>query len=137
MDGNSDMDRRIGHVVRTLRLRLGLSQKQLSSRMGKGISQGYLSMLESGRHSWSRESLEELAVALNLVNAEDLLGIAGYPGHLGKYGSRNHSHLAARPDDSFCQEVFDHFSTVRNDTITTYLGRDSGALMNDEPEVSS
>ena len=60
----------IGVRVRELRKARGLSQQALA---GDGLSAGYISLIESGKRTPSRQVVEQLAVRLG-VGVEDLLG---------------------------------------------------------------
>jgi transcriptional regulator with XRE-family HTH domain len=62
----------IGGRVRELRLARGMSQQALA---GDGISPGYVSLIESGKRTPSRETAERLASRLG-VTVEDLLEAA-------------------------------------------------------------
>src|SRR5881628_2756741 len=62
----------IGVRIRELRLARGMSQQALS---GDGISPGYVSLIESGKRSPSREVTECLAARLG-VPVEELLAAA-------------------------------------------------------------
>src|SRR5687768_13060092 len=64
----------LGHVIRTRRLELGLTQEELADRIGERLTQSDISRIERGTIALPRrQRLEELATALGLGLGELLI----------------------------------------------------------------
>jgi len=66
--GMPDTKKRIGARIKELRRQAGLTQEQLAERVG--LDARHLSRLEVGRNFPSLDSLERIAVALNVALVE-------------------------------------------------------------------
>jgi transcriptional regulator with XRE-family HTH domain len=58
----------VGENIRKLRLKAGLTQEELALK--SGLSQGYINQLESGKRKYTQKSLEMIADALSVSEAE-------------------------------------------------------------------
>jgi len=65
---------RIAHNIMNHRKSVGLSQENLAKRAG--VSRAYIGHIENARHSVSSDTLEKIAVALNLDAVELLRPLA-------------------------------------------------------------
>ena len=66
--GGMDMRKLVGRNVRRIRIEKGLTQEQLSERAG--VSQFYISLLETGGRNPTVVSLWELAQALGVSHVD-------------------------------------------------------------------
>ncbi|WP_317972039.1 helix-turn-helix transcriptional regulator [Paenibacillus sp. CCS19] len=84
MDNSSSefMDKeKLGHTIRLLRLTNNLSLRDLAER--SGISYSFISSIEKGRFSPSRDTIIALGQALEGADSNELLMLAGFAPHAG------------------------------------------------------
>ncbi len=82
---------KIGNVFKLLRTSIGISQKQMSEKVG--ISQNYLSLIEQNKKVPSNDSLKASALSLNI--SEDALKFLAseVPTELSKKDSKDFQKL--------------------------------------------
>lgn len=72
----STLRRQVGSFIRQHRERAGLSQAELGDKVGKALET--IGRIERGKLSPSLETLEAIAIALN-VDIRDLFGVGDHP----------------------------------------------------------
>lgn len=99
----------LGNFVRAQRERLGLSQRDLATRIG--VTNGYISRIEKGDYqNVSQRILRQLADSLN-VEPEDLYAVAGYPLPLNLPGFSAYLRAKYEMSDDAARELTAYFDT--------------------------
>jgi len=102
---------RLAHSIRTLRLRNGLSQRQLALRMS--VPRTYVSKIENEKATPTLSSLERLALALE-VSVPDLLS----GGERGRQ-----EELRDLMEDEFVSEVMPYLSQLNGMQMSSILAQ--------------
>lgn len=81
----------VGQLIKHIRVSKGVSQKDMAKKFG--ISQNYLSLIESNKKTPSNETLTEFARHLNISKDAFVFAISDVPSELPEEGKRNFSRL--------------------------------------------
>lgn len=71
---------RIGHILKLMRTNMAMTQKEMADMLG--ISQNYLSLIESSKKDPSNEKIADFARQLNTSKEALLFASSGMPGEL-------------------------------------------------------
>lgn len=71
---------RIGHILKLMRTNMAITQKEMADMLG--ISQNYLSLIESNKKDPSNEKIADFAKQLNISKEALFFASSGMPGEL-------------------------------------------------------